>query len=57
MLSQHPEALAKLRNEILNRVGPSRRPDYDDLKDMKYLRAVINGTLLSLYHFRFLEFA
>ena len=42
-LSQHPAVLQKLRAEILGEVGPHRRPTYDDIRDMKYLRAVING--------------
>ena len=45
-LSQHPDVFKRLRAEILNKVGPSRRPTYDDLRDMKYLRAVLNGTTL-----------
>jgi hypothetical protein len=43
MFSQHPNVLHRLREEILNKVGSSRRPTYDDLRDMKYMRAVING--------------
>ena len=43
MLAEHPQVLERLRNEILNTVGPSQRPTYEDVKDMKYLRAVING--------------
>ena len=43
LLSQNPEILARLRAEILDRVGPTRRPDFDDLKNLKFLRAVING--------------
>ena len=39
----HPEFLQRLREEILSIVGSSRNPTYDDLKDMKFLRAVING--------------
>jgi hypothetical protein len=38
--------LLRVRQEILDRVGPSRRPDYADIKDMKYLCAVINGVYL-----------
>ncbi|KAF5378580.1 hypothetical protein D9615_007123 [Tricholomella constricta] len=44
-LAMYPAVLVRLREEILAKVGPTRRPDYDDIKDMKYLRAVINETL------------
>ncbi|KAL4246486.1 cytochrome P450 family protein [Abortiporus biennis] len=44
-LTQHPEMLTQLREEILNQVGKNRRPDYDDIKNMKYLRAFINEVL------------
>ena len=44
MLSQKPQVLKKLRQEILDHVGPSARPTYEDLRDLKYLRATINGT-------------
>ena len=43
MLSQHPDVLRKLRKEILTVVGTSRTPTLEDLREMKYLRAVING--------------
>lgn len=43
MLTQHPDVLHRLREEILSKVGSSRRPTYDDMRDMKYMRAVING--------------
>jgi len=45
MLSQHPDVLRKLREETLSVVGSSRTPTLEDLRDMKYLRAVINETL------------
>ncbi|KAJ7062902.1 cytochrome P450 monooxygenase pc-3 [Mycena amicta] len=45
MLAEHPEILAKLRAEILETVGSSRMPTYDDLRHMKYLRAFLNETL------------
>ncbi|PFH46829.1 hypothetical protein AMATHDRAFT_68991 [Amanita thiersii Skay4041] len=45
MLAEHPHVLERLRKEILDVVGESRRPTYDDMKEMKYLRAVINETL------------
>ncbi|KAG6877397.1 hypothetical protein C0992_010040 [Termitomyces sp. T32_za158] len=43
-LAMYPAIHVRLREEVLARVGPTRRPDYDDIRDMKYLRAVINGT-------------
>ncbi|KAI6122904.1 cytochrome P450 [Pisolithus croceorrhizus] len=45
MLSQHPDVLKRLRAEVLSTVGSSRRPTYDDVVEMKYMRAVINETL------------
>ncbi|KAJ7174420.1 cytochrome P450 [Mycena filopes] len=45
MLAEHPDIEAKLRKEILDTVGSSKMPTYDDLRGMKYLRAFINETL------------
>ncbi|KZP22481.1 cytochrome P450 [Athelia psychrophila] len=45
LLAQHPEAMARLRQEMLDHVGPSARPTYAMVTDMKYLRAFINETL------------
>lgn len=54
-LSQHPKVLAKLREEILNRVGTRRRPTPDDFRECRFLRAVINGAactrLVTCYSF------
>ncbi|KAL1980804.1 hypothetical protein VTN96DRAFT_3538 [Rasamsonia emersonii] len=44
-LSHYPEVVAKLRQEILATVGPTRAPTYDDLKNMTYLKHTINETL------------
>ncbi|KAF8883907.1 CYP63 cytochrome P450 monooxygenase-like protein [Gymnopilus junonius] len=44
-LSIYPDVLARLRDEIISKVGHTRRPDYDDIREMKFLRAVINETL------------
>ncbi|KIP10692.1 hypothetical protein PHLGIDRAFT_100824 [Phlebiopsis gigantea 11061_1 CR5-6] len=44
-LSQHPDVLRRLREEILSKVGPERRPTYNDIREMKFLRAFINETL------------
>jgi Cytochrome P450 len=43
MLAEHPHVLERLREEILTIVGPSERPSISDLRNMKYLRAVLNG--------------
>ena len=42
-MAMHPNVLHRLREEILAKVGPMRRPSYDDIREMKFLRAVLNG--------------
>jgi hypothetical protein len=44
MLAEHPHVFAKLREEIMDKLGPNKRPTFEDMKDMKYLRAVVNGS-------------
>ncbi|KAI1657909.1 cytochrome P450 [Daldinia decipiens] len=44
-LSHYPEKYNKLRNEIIDSVGRTRTPTYDDLKNMTYLRHTLNETL------------
>ncbi|EJD51740.1 cytochrome P450, partial [Auricularia subglabra TFB-10046 SS5] len=44
-LSQHPEVLARLRDEVLAKFPEGQIPSYEDLREMKYLRAVLNETL------------
>ncbi|KAJ7454718.1 cytochrome P450 [Mycena latifolia] len=44
-LAMYPKVTARLREEIMTVVGPSGPPSYDDIKEMKYLKAVINETL------------
>ncbi|KAJ7189979.1 cytochrome P450 monooxygenase pc-1 [Mycena pura] len=44
-LARHPNVTARLREEILSCVGLTNAPTYDDIKRMKYLRAVINETM------------
>ncbi|KAI2465077.1 cytochrome P450 52A11 [Annulohypoxylon bovei var. microspora] len=44
-LGRRPEAVRKLRREILDQVGAQRTPAYADLKAMKYLQAVLSETL------------
>ncbi|KAG9038187.1 hypothetical protein FRB95_002627 [Tulasnella sp. JGI-2019a] len=45
LLAMYPSVLARLRQEVLDTIGGSERPTFDNIKDMKYLRAVINETL------------
>ncbi|KAF9219868.1 cytochrome P450 [Gyrodon lividus] len=45
LLAMHPDVLRRLREEILKKVGLTRRPTYDDIREMKYLRAVLNETM------------
>ena len=44
-LSRSPEAVKKLRREILKTVGPNGQPSYNDLKEMRYLKHVLDETL------------
>ena len=34
-LAEHPDIAERLRAEILDKVGPTRRPTYEDIRDMK----------------------
>lgn len=44
-LARHPECVEKLRTEILETVGPNNPPTYEHVKNMTYLKAIINETL------------
>ena len=43
MLSEHPDIEKRLRQEIYDIVGPTGRPTYDHMREMKYMRAFLNG--------------
>ncbi|KAJ6513501.1 cytochrome P450 monooxygenase pc-1 [Mycena vulgaris] len=43
--TMYPDVCSRAREEVLAHVGPTQRPTYDDIKEMKYLRAVINETM------------
>jgi Cytochrome P450 len=47
-LSRTPHAVVKLRQEILSTVGRDRTPTYEHLKNMPYLKAILNE-ILRLY--------
>lgn len=44
-LSRNPQAVRSLRQEILETVGPTEAPTYENLKNMKYLQHVMNEVL------------
>jgi Cytochrome P450 len=43
MLSEHPDIEKRLRQEIYDKVGQTARPTYDQMREMKYMRAFLNG--------------
>ncbi|THV04324.1 cytochrome P450 [Dendrothele bispora CBS 962.96] len=45
VLAQRPDVYARLKAEISDKMGFSRRPTYEDTRDMKYLRAFLNEVL------------
>ncbi|KAG1834831.1 cytochrome P450 [Suillus variegatus] len=45
LLAMHPEILSRLREEIISKVGSTRMPTHGDIKEMKYLHAVLNETM------------
>lgn len=46
LLAIHPKVMVRLRQEILDKVGLAGMPSQNDIKCLKYLRAVINGAYL-----------
>jgi cytochrome P450 len=43
-LARNPRVVRKLRNIILERIGSTRPPTYQEVKDFKYLQHIINET-------------
>ncbi|KAJ6571580.1 cytochrome P450 monooxygenase CYP63 [Mycena capillaripes] len=43
--AMYPAVCDRLRRDILDALGPEKSPTYDALRNMKYLRAVLNETL------------
>ena len=43
MLSEHPDIEKRLRKEIYDVVGQTGSPTYDQMREMKYMRAFLNG--------------
>ncbi|KAI8986306.1 cytochrome P450 [Trametes punicea] len=44
-LAEHPEVMRRLRKEVSSIVGLDQRPTYDNIREMKYMRAFINEVL------------
>jgi len=44
MLAEHPDVEKRLREEIFDKVGPTGRPTHDQMRDMKFMRAFLNGS-------------
>ncbi|KAF8876291.1 cytochrome P450 monooxygenase pc-3 [Gymnopilus junonius] len=45
MLTQYPNIAQRLHQEVLDKIGATKRPTYDDIRDTKYLRAFLNEVL------------
>jgi hypothetical protein len=43
MLTQHPDIEHRLRKEIFEKVGATDSPTYEQMREMKYTRAFLNG--------------
>lgn len=43
MLADNPHVLRRLREEIISVLGTDQTPTFEHVREMKYLRAVING--------------
>uniref|UniRef100_A0A8H8CKK7 Cytochrome P450 n=1 Tax=Psilocybe cubensis TaxID=181762 RepID=A0A8H8CKK7_PSICU len=43
MLSEHPDIEKRLREEIYEKVGPSEAPKYENMREMRYMKAFINA--------------
>ncbi|KDR66458.1 hypothetical protein GALMADRAFT_259236 [Galerina marginata CBS 339.88] len=45
MLAEHPDIETRLRQEIFEKVGPTESPGYEQMREMKYMRAFLNEVL------------
>ena len=48
MLAEHPDIEGRLRGEIYEKVGETGRPTYDQIREMKYMRAFLNGMCIRI---------
>ncbi|EJD37697.1 cytochrome P450 [Auricularia subglabra TFB-10046 SS5] len=45
LCAMHPEAFQKMRDEAMQVCGPTGQPSYEVIRQLKYMRAVLNETL------------
>ncbi|KAF8996816.1 cytochrome P450 monooxygenase pc-3 [Cyathus striatus] len=45
MMAEHPHLTQRLREEILSKVGPTNHPTYENIRELKYVRAFLNEVL------------
>ncbi|KDR74320.1 hypothetical protein GALMADRAFT_250135 [Galerina marginata CBS 339.88] len=45
MLAEHPDIEKRLRQEIFEKLGATESPNYDSMREMKYMRAFLNEVL------------
>ncbi|PPQ84613.1 hypothetical protein CVT25_015710 [Psilocybe cyanescens] len=45
MLAEHPDIEKRLRDEIFEKVGAIESPNYDQMREMRYMRAFLNEVL------------
>lgn len=44
-LGRHPDCVTRLRREVIETIGPTELPTYEHLKNMPYLKSVLNEVL------------
>ena len=49
MLSEHPDIEKRLREEIYEKVGQTGQPTHDHMREMRYMRAFLNGMQSGLF--------
>ncbi|CAA7262232.1 unnamed protein product [Cyclocybe aegerita] len=45
MIAEHPQLEQRLRQEIYEKVGPTGRPTYENMREMRFMRAFLNEVL------------
>ena len=48
MFTQHPEILARVREEVIEALGPDGTPTLEDIRKLKYRVLLISGMIIRL---------